>query len=198
MKAIVALLHRANRYTFQDPFFDSYLTEGIDKYGGDVVLSEALSSWSRKSEKPIVLLIDEIDALVGDTLISVLRQLREGYAQRPDDFPQSIVLCGVRDVRDYRIFSDKDQQIITGGSAFNVKAESLTVGDFTQVEIRMLYEEHTQETGQEFEKAIFELAWDYTRGQPWLVNALAYEACFRNEEGKDRNKPITGQLFEAA
>src|SRR6056297_3472840 len=198
MKAIVALLHRANRYTFQDPFFDSYLTEGIDKYGGDVVLSEALSSWSRKSEKPIVLLIDEIDALVGDTLISVLRQLREGYAQRPDSFPQSIILCGVRDVRDYRIFSDKDQQMITGGSAFNIKAKSLTVGDFTKEEIRTLYEEHTQETGQLFEEEVFEMAWEYTRGQPWLVNALANEACFENKAGRDRSHPITAQMFEAA
>ena len=198
MKAIVALLHRANRHTFQDHLFESYLTEGIDKYGEDVVLSEVLSAWSRKSEKPIVLLIDEIDALVGDTLISVLRQLREGYAQRPYAFPQSIILCGVRDVRDYRIFSDKDQQIITGGSAFNIKAESLTVGDFTQEEIRTLYEEHTKETGQEFEEGVYDLAWDYTRGQPWLVNALAYEVCFRNEIGKDRNNPITTQLFEGA
>src|SRR6056297_1659239 len=198
MKAIVALLHRANRHTFQDHFFDSYLTEGIDKYGGDVVLSEALSSWSLKSEKPIVLLIDEIDALVGDTLISVLRQLREGYAQRPDAFPQSIILCGVRDVRDYRIFSDKDQQIITGGSAFNVKAKSLTVGDFTQEEIRTLYEEHTQETGQPFEEEVFDRAWDYTRGQPWLVNALANEACFENKAGRDRSHPITAQMFEGA
>src|SRR6056297_2658643 len=198
MKAIVALLHRANRHNFQDHFFDSYLTDGIEKYGGDVVLSEALSAWSRESDKPIVLLIDEIDALIGDTLISVLRQLREGYAQRPEAFPQSIILCGVRDVRDYRIFSDRDQQMITGGSAFNVKAKSLTVGDFTQEEIRTLYQEHTQETGQQFEEGIFELAWDYTRGQPWLVNALANEVCYENVIGRDRSKPITLQMFEGA
>ena len=51
----------------------------------------------------MVLLLDEVDALVGDTLISLLRQIRAGYAQRPNAFPQSIVLCGVRDVRDYRM-----------------------------------------------------------------------------------------------
>src|SRR6056297_48489 len=198
MKAIVALLHRANRHNFQDHFFDSYLTDGIEKYGGDVVLSEALSAWSRESDKPIVLLIDEIDALIGDTLISVLRQLREGYAQRPHAFPQSIILCGVRDVRDYRIFSDRDQQMITGGSAFNVKAKSLTVGDFTPAEIRDLYQQPTQETCQQFEEGIFELAWDYTRGQPWLVNALANEVCYENVIGRDRSKPITLQMFEGA
>src|SRR6056297_4126582 len=166
--------------------------------GGFTALKTALKDWCQKSDKPLILLIDEIDALIGDTLISVLRQLRSGYDKRPNAFPQSIILCGVRDVRDYRIFSDKDQQIITGGSAFNIKAESLTVGDFTESEIRTLYEEHTKETGQRFEEAVFKLAWDYTRGQPWLVNALAYEACFRNEKGQDRSKTITTQMFEAA
>ena len=72
-----------------------------------------------------MLLIDEIDALIGDTLLWVLRQLRAGYDERPEGFPQSVILCGVRDVRDYRIRSSTENAIITGGSAFNIKAESL-------------------------------------------------------------------------
>src|SRR6056297_134030 len=198
MKAILASLNGANLLTFDDDFFFQYLLDGIDTFGGDSVLEEVLSIWSKKNKKKMILLIDEIDALVGDTLISVLRQLRSGYAKRPDAFPQSIILCGVRDVRDYRIFSDKDQQIITGGSAFNVKAKSLTVGDFTQEEIRTLYEQHTKETGQEFEEGLYELAWEYTRGQPWLVNALANEVCFENKAGRNRTTAITAQMFEAA
>src|SRR6056297_4033294 len=198
MKAILASLNGANSLTFDDDFFFRYLLDGIETFGGDSVLEEVLSIWSKKNKKKMILLIDEIDALVGDTLISVLRQLRSGYAKRPDSFPQSVILCGVRDVRDYRIFSDRDQQMITGGSAFNVKAKSLTVGDFTQEEIRTLYEEHTQETGQQFEESVFDRAWDYTRGQPWLVNALANEACFENKAGRDRSHPITAQMFEGA
>src|SRR6056297_1461528 len=198
MKAIISSLDFANSITLGDDFFNQFLLDGVDKYGENDVLKRILSLWSLSNEKKIILLIDGIDALVGDTLISVLRQLRSGYAERPISFPQSIILCGVRDIRDYRIFSDKDQQIITGGSAFNVKAESLTIGDFKEEEIRMLYEEHTKETGQKFEEGVFDLAWNYTRGQPWLVNALAYQACFRNEEGKDRNHPITTQMFEGA
>ena len=50
-----------------------------------------------------------IDALVGDTLLSVLRQLRSGYDLRPEGFPHSVLLCGVRDVRDYRIRSGSEQ-----------------------------------------------------------------------------------------
>jgi hypothetical protein len=52
-----------------------------------------------------VLLIDEIDALRDDTLISVLRQLRDGYPRRPKGFPSSVGLIGLRDVRDYKVAS---------------------------------------------------------------------------------------------
>ena len=65
---------------------------GIFAAFGDGALKEALSRWAEKSPKPLVLLIDEIDTLVGDTLISVLRQLRAGYDQRPERYPQSVVL----------------------------------------------------------------------------------------------------------
>jgi len=44
---------------------------------------------------------------------------------------------------------------------------------------------------------VYDLVWEYTTGQPWLVNALAYEACFRNKTGKDRKQPITVQMIEA-
>ncbi|MDR0634778.1 MAG: ATP-binding protein, partial [Azoarcus sp.] len=65
-------------------------------------LTQLLAHWASTTSRPTVLFLDEVDALVGDTLISLLRQIRAGYAQRPQTFPQSIVLCGVRDVRDYR------------------------------------------------------------------------------------------------
>ena len=197
IKAIIVELASSASLYLKEEFFFDYLNTFIS-YGGYTALKTALSRWCQESDKPVILLMDEIDSLVGDTLISVLRQLRSGYAERPHFFPQSIILCGVRDVRDYRIFSDRDQQMITGGSAFNVKAKSLTVGDFTQEEIRTLYEEHTQETGQQFEESVFDRAWDYTRGQPWLVNALANEACFENKAGRDRSHPITAQMFEGA
>jgi len=127
----------------------------------------------------LVLFIDEVDSLVGDTLISLLRQLRSGYDRRPSSFPQSIILCGLRDILDYRIHSDNEKTIITGGSAFNIKAESLRLGNFIQTEVDRLLEAHTKETGQKFDTRAKELIWNYTQGQPWLVNALAYETCFK-------------------
>ena len=121
-----------------DGFLEEVWTDILARHGPDDALCEALTRWAEAGSKPLVLLIDEIDALVGDTLLSVLRQLRSGYDLRPDGFPQSIVLCGVRDVRDYRIRSGSRNEVVAGGSAFNIKAESLRLGDFTEAEIRDL------------------------------------------------------------
>jgi len=198
MKSLLTAINMQNMIIFKDDFFKQYLKDGIEIYGEGGVLGEALSSWSLNNEKKVILLIDEIDSLIGDTLISILRQIRAGYTNRPDFFPQSIVLCGVRDVRDYRIYSDSKKEIITGGSAFNIKSESLTLGNFTEEQIKKLYKQHIVETGQIFEEEVYSVVWKYTQGQPWLVNALAYETCFRNEKGKDRRNPITVEMMEEA
>ncbi len=160
-------------------------------------LTKLLTQWAQLSDKPVVLMIDEVDALVGDTLISLLRQIRAGYAQRPKAFPHSIVLCGVRDVRDYRIHTS-DQEIITGGSAFNIKAASLVMGNFSPEAIRALLQQHTDATGQTFADSIFPALWDDTSGQPWLVNALAYEMTWADREMRDRSLPITEERYQAA
>ncbi len=144
-------------------------------------LKGLLSRWSRENHRPIVLLLDEVDSLVGDTLISLLRQIRAGYPDRPHGFPQTVLLCGVRDVRDYRIHYSDDQgnnQIITGGSAFNIKSKSLRLGNFSHGDVATLYGQHTEETGQPFDGGVIDYIFEQTSGQPWLVNALANEACF--------------------
>ena len=125
--------------------------------------------------RPLVLLLDEIDALVGDTLLAVLRQLRTGHVDRPARFPHSIILCGVRDVRDYRIHSISENRFVLGGSAFNIKSESLRLGNFSEQEIRALLAQHTAATGQAFTEQAQELIHTRTAGQPWLVNALCYD-----------------------
>nr|NIM16867.1 AAA family ATPase [Candidatus Aminicenantes bacterium]NIM83593.1 AAA family ATPase [Candidatus Aminicenantes bacterium]NIN22997.1 AAA family ATPase [Candidatus Aminicenantes bacterium]NIN46734.1 AAA family ATPase [Candidatus Aminicenantes bacterium]NIN89640.1 AAA family ATPase [Candidatus Aminicenantes bacterium] len=182
----------------EDTFLKDNWTQIFDENGEYSALQKALKLLAKHSEKPVVLFIDEVDSLVGDTLISLLRQLRSGYAKRPALFPQSIILCGVRDVRDYRIHSDIEKTVITGGSAFNIKAESFRLDNFTLDEIKQLYQQHSEETGQPFNNDVFPLVWDLTEGQPWLVNALGYEVCFKMKEGRDRNKTITGDMIHQA
>lgn len=160
-------------------------------------LTKLLRYWSEHDSKPTILLLDEIDSLVGDTLLSVLRQLRAGYAQRPGAFPQAVILCGVRDVRDYRIHT-AHQEIITGGSAFNIKAKSLRLGNLERAEVERLYTQHTAATGQIFDPKIFAELWEDTQGQPWLVNALGHEMTWEDRELRDRSIPIDYERYQAA
>ncbi len=133
-----------------------------------------LADWARSLPKPLVLLIDEIDALQDEALISVLRQLRSGFPNRPDGFPQSIGLIGLRDVRDYKVASGGSERLNTA-SPFNIKAKSITLRNFNLDEVRELYQQHTSDTGQVFTDHAVNLAFDLTQGQPWLVNAIAKE-----------------------
>ena len=183
-------LARESAWTVGDRTVERVWPGTLGRDGSHAALEAVLSEWARSDPKPSVLFVDEIDSLVGDTLISVLRQLRSGYRDRPGRFPLSVALCRVRDVRDYRIQSASGE-IVQGGSAFNVKAESLRLGDFHEDEVRDLLEQHTGETGQAVTEEALAGIWAQTRGQPWLVNALAYEACFRNRAARDRARPIT-------
>ena len=138
-------------------------------------LYENLQTWALACPLPLVLVFDEIDALLGDALIAVLRQLRAGHPDRPGAFPSSVVLCGLRDVRDYKLASGGDMPRLGSPSPFNVLVKSLQLGSFTADEVARLYAQHTAETGQAFATDAVERAWELTQGQPWLTNALARE-----------------------
>ena len=198
MRAILSELELEAEATLDDPLPARVWPELLQRVGPAGVLRQVLTRWALADSAPLVLLIDEIDTLIGDTLIAVLRQLRAGYAHRPRRFPQSVLLCGVRDVRDYRIHSSAEKTVITGGSAFNVKAKSLRIGDFTEPEVRALLGQHTAESGQPFAEAALRAVWELTAGQPWLVNALAQQACFDDEAGRDRRRTITAEAIHEA
>lgn len=198
IRAILAEMGESARIYLQEDELGELWPDLLKKMGEFAALGAVLTRWCERSQKPLILLIDEIDSLVGDTLISVLRQLRSGYARRPDHFPQSIILCGVRDVRDYRIHSDREKTVIAGGSAFNVKAESLRLGNFSQEEVQSLFFQHSQDSGQEFETSALKRVWKLTGGQPWLVNALGYELCFRNRAKPDPTHPVTAPMVTEA
>ena len=198
MRAILGALGTRARRTLGDESLARLWPDVLTTFGPDGALQEVLVRWAEADPTPAVLLIDEIDTLVGDTLIAVLRQLRGGYDERPGGFPQSVILCGVRDVRDYRIHSSAEKTVITGRSAFNVKAASLRIGDFSEAEVRTLLVQHTAESGQRFAEAALQAVWELTAGQPWLVNALAQETCFADPAGRDRSRAITVEAIHAA
>ena len=198
MPVILRVLAGRARRALGDNSLAGIVSEVLAAGSPGSALWDVLQRWAEADPRPLVLLIDEIDALLGDTLISVLRQLRSGYDERPEGFPHSVVLCGVRDVRDYRIHSGSTGEAVTGGSAFNISAASLRLGDFDRAEMDALLAQHTAETGQEFEPAALERVWTQTQGQPWLVNALCSKACFESPDGLDRSRAITEDDILAA
>ena len=72
------------------------------------------------------------------------------------------------------------------------------MGDFTRTEVETLLGQHTAETGQGFAPGAVRAVWEQTRGQPWLVNALALEMCFSSGMPKESGVPFAERdVFEA-
>jgi hypothetical protein len=158
-------------------------------------LQAALEAWTAISPRPLVVFIDEIDSLQDEALISVLRQLRDGFPDRPNGFPQSIGLIGLRDVWDYKVAAGGTVRLNTA-SPFNIKVRSFTLHNFNLDDLAQLYGQHTQETGQVFTQEAIQLAFELTQGQPWLVNALAKEVV--EEQVVDPTMRITVEQIEIA
>jgi type II secretory pathway predicted ATPase ExeA len=158
-------------------------------------IKASLQAWAKASSRPLVIFIDEIDALQDEALISILRQLRDGYPNRPENFPSSLGLIGLRDVRDYKVASGGSDRLNTS-SPFNIKVRSITMRNFNAIEVAQLYQQHTEDTGQVFTNEAIDTAFDLTQGQPWLVNALAKEVV--EEMVTDTNINITKEdIFKA-
>ena len=189
MRTLLYTLANRARKTVGDDFLQREWQNLLKEAGPETALYGALGRWAEESPAPLVLLFDEIDSLGGAPLLSVLSQLRTGYLERPRQFPQSVILCGVRDVQDFPIPT---------GSPFNIVDRSLRLGDFSEAEVRELLGQHTEDTGQAFTENAQAEVWAATRGQPWLVNALAEGACFGTDSGADRSRLITEEAIAAA
>ena len=161
------------------------------------LLGKYLTDWCKSLDKPLVLLLDEVDALYDDVLISTLRQLRDGFQTRPQNFPQSVALVGLRDIREYRLRARADNPSIGAGSPFNVKAESFFLPVFAREEVRGLLDQHTLDTGQAFSDAVFKKIYEYSGGQPWLTNALANEIVAKMLKN-DYSRDIRPEMVETA
>jgi hypothetical protein len=72
------------------------------------------------------------------------------------------------------------------------------LGDLTEAEVRELLQQHTDETGQAWTGEAVDEIWRLTQGQPWLVNAIAYELTSRRPEGRDRSRELDLAMVTAA
>ena len=175
------------------------LREIIPRSTHSTAVQDVLSWLSIQLKKPFIVFFDEVDCLSDAALVSFLRQLRNGRiaCKTPNSFPVSIALIGLRNIRDYRMRVRPEGQSTGEASPFNVITEAMTIRAFNEGEMRELYRQHTDETGQVFEEAALKQAWEYSQGQPYLVNALA-RWCVEKIHKEDFSKPVTGADMEEA
>ncbi|HRI63561.1 MAG TPA: AAA-like domain-containing protein [Polyangium sp.] len=160
---------------------------------------EYLACLAAQDQRPWVFLFDEVDGLVGESMVSFLTQLRDGYvdrAKRP--FPASVVLVGQRQVRDYSLREEERRILSWLGttSPFNITAEGLTIVPFKEAEVGELLLQHTTQTGQVFQPEAIAKIYDLGQGHPWLTNAMADQIVRRDV--KDRSVSVTEAHVEAA
>jgi len=163
-------------------------------FGGGLI-GTYLNQWSLIAPHPLAIFLDEIDALENDVLVSVLRQLRSGYDNRPNGFPASLALIGLRDVRDYKVASGGSDRL-RSPSPFNIAVRSITLRNFTEEEVVLLLTQHVDETGQTITPEAMARVFYLSQGQPWLVNSLARVCVEELEEDVDR--PILPSHVEEA
>jgi len=194
------------------------------------VLKSSLVDYCRLLDKPLVIFFDETDCLSNGTLITFLRQLREGFVSRNMvPFVHSIALVGMRNIRDltnervswsclhehdraneetegYRTRSDTlhykakirpDSDTLGSASPFNIVSKSVSLPNFTCDNIAELFITHTVLTKQLTEKQAIAYIFEQTKGQPWLVNAIAREIV-EDILKEDYSKSITRDMVETA
>ena len=153
------------------------LNESMKEYKDEFMLQmlfEYLSDICAKTDKPIVLMIDEVDSATNNQVfLDFLAQLR-GYYIRRDIQPtfQSVILAGVHDVRNLKrkIRPDEEHKI---NSPWNIASKFKVEMSFSIQDIAGMLEEyendyHTGMCTEEMARAIY----DYTSGYPFLVSRL--------------------------
>lgn len=137
-------------------------------------LFEHLSDICAASDKPIVLMIDEVDhASNNQVFLDFLSQLRAQYMER-DIYPafRSVILAGVYDIKNLKgkIRPEGDHKY---NSPWNIAADFDISMSFSKNEIAgMLMEyEADYQTGMDVDE-MAELLFDHTAGYPFLVSRL--------------------------
>lgn len=158
-----------------DDFIQS-LTELVEK-AGDQSLKELFISLSRmcaRAQKPIVLMIDEVDSASNNQVfIDFLAQLR-GYYLKRDTMPifHSVILAGVYNIKNLKLKlrAEPEHQY---NSPWNIAADFKVDMNFLPGEISGMLEEYETDhhTGM-CSQAVAEEIYAYTSGYPVLVSGI--------------------------
>lgn len=111
-------------------------------------------------DRPVIMLIDEVDTLPATVIDLMVAQFRELYLSRESNWLHGLALIGVRAV--LGIESRR-------GSPFNIQ-QSLHVPNLTEEEVTDLYHQYQDESGQTVDSAVVAEVFRVTNGQPGLVS----------------------------
>jgi len=137
-------------------------------------------------QRPLILLIDEVDTLPTDLIDLIVAQFRELYLRRETNWLHGLALIGVRAA----LGVDSSR-----GSPFNVQRD-LHIPNLTFEEVDAMYRWYERESGQPVEQAVIDRVFYETGGQPGLVSWLG--ELLTETYNKARDKPITLENFEGA
>ena len=137
-------------------------------------LFACLSDLCDTAEKPIVLIIDEVDSATNNQVfLDFLAQLR-GYFLTRDETPtfQSVILAGVYDVKDIKrkIRVDEEHKV---NSPWNIAADFDVVMSLSENGIAGMLKEYETDhhTGMDV-AGLAVLIYEYTSGYPFLVSRI--------------------------
>lgn len=137
-------------------------------------LFRIMMRWCRVSEKPVVLIIDEVDsASDNQVFLDFLAQLRRGYIRR-DTLPvfHSVILAGVTDIKNLKR-KLQDGKEHKSNSPWNIAADFNVEMSFSPKDIAGMLQDYEKDhqTGMNVNK-ISRTIYDYTGGYPFLVSRI--------------------------
>lgn len=139
-------------------------------------LSYTLTKFIMKTNKKVILLIDEVDKSSNNQLfLSFLGMLRNKYLLRntgKDVTFHSVILAGVHDVKSLKakIRPEEEQKY---NSPWNIAADFDVDMSFSKEEIGTMLQDYTSGTGAKLDIEYFsEKLYFYTSGYPFLVSKL--------------------------
>ncbi|MCP4132793.1 MAG: AAA family ATPase, partial [bacterium] len=142
------------------------------------ILSELITILVEKSNKPIVMMIDEVDKSTNNQLfLSFLGMLRDKYLLRnegEDETFHSVILAGVHDVKNMKIKvrPDEEQKI---NSPWNIAVDFTINLAFSAKEIETMLVDYSTEKKISMDiPAVAERLYYFTSGYPFLVSKLCY------------------------
>ncbi|MDR2302335.1 MAG: ATP-binding protein [Deltaproteobacteria bacterium] len=169
---------------------DDYFWEELKDlaYFSSRPIGVTLSGLAGCLERKMVVFFDDFRDLPDSVLSAFLSQLETGlktkYGER---FPHSLALVGLGNVMGHAA----QRRPLSKTQGFSIPPglfrQTLTLSYFTPSELKLLYAQHTQASGQPIDDLAVQRVWRWTKGQPRLVNALVgivNDEILKNDYGK--------------